>query len=210
VTQLHAGEEQDSQTGRHDDRCCAEIRLQQQQQCRTHQHAERLEESLQILLELRLLAHDVAREIGQQQHAGELRPLEVHEARAQPAPAPVHFVTDARDQHDHQDRKREQQQRQADALPHVGGNHHRDHGRNEPEHHADHLLLEVAQRLVQLLVGDRDRRGRHHDEAEQQQRAGGQHQDRVEREAPRAGAGAGEGECGGVHASSLRTDAANM
>ena len=82
-----------------------------------------------------------------------------------------------------------------------------------------HLTLDVGERLMHLLVGDRDRSRRHHHETEQQQRADSQQQNRVEREAPRPGARAGEGECRGVHESpalralssiSLRTDAWNM
>ena len=148
VTQLHAGEEQHAEAGRHEHRRRAEVGLQQQQRGGAHQHAERLEESFQLLLQLGLLAHDVARQIGEQQHARQLGCLEVHDAGAQPATAAVHFVADAGNQHDHQQQEREQQQRQSEPLPHRGRNHHRDGGGEQAERDADQLALEVVQRLV--------------------------------------------------------------
>ena len=62
------------------------------------------------------------------QDARQLGSLEVHEARAQPATAAVHFVTDPGQQHQKQEQEGEQQQRQTEALPHAGRNRHRDAG----------------------------------------------------------------------------------
>ncbi len=64
VTQLHAGEEQHAKTGGQQHRRRAEVRLHRSSSgSARHQHTERLEEALQLFLQLALPPHDVAAQI---------------------------------------------------------------------------------------------------------------------------------------------------
>ena len=81
--------------------------------------------------------HDVAREVHEQQHARELGHLEVHDAKAQPAPAAVDFVAEPGNEHDDEQQKTHGKQGECGAAPHAHRDRHGDDRAEQTKYEAD-------------------------------------------------------------------------
>src|SRR5690606_29077356 len=172
-------EEQHAGGGTHEDHGGAEVRFDDQQPGHGTEHQEGLDEAEPFLFDLVPAVHQIA---GQEHHGkqlGQFGRLHVHRADRDPAPAAVDLPADARDQHQDQQGKTEEQQREAELLPQPQRDSQGAEQRDDADHHIHQLALHVIQRAAQLTGGHFHGGGADHHQPQRQQRQTGDQQRQV-------------------------------
>src|SRR6266508_401384 len=151
-----AREEQEREREGDERQAIAEVRLREDERGQEAGHRERRHEPAAELGDRLALAREKRGEIEHERELGQLRRLERHGPEANPAARAVDRLTERRDQHQHEEHAREDQEREhepfqtaiveADRHPQAPG----------AEQGPEHLLLEKEVRVVEA-VGRHDR-----------------------------------------------------
>src|SRR5947209_14866351 len=194
VTGVATGQEQERERERDERQTIAEIRLSQDEQGQDTGYRERrYEPALEIGDRLALL-REKRGEIDDERELGQLGRLERDGPEPDPAPGAVDRLAERRDQYQHQEDAREDQERQDERLEAaiVDADRHPQAGRAEQR--PEDLLLEKEVRIVEAVGRhDRARRVDHH-HARREQNDGDSEKPDVGRELPGHLAGMGGSE----------------